>query len=216
MLLRDAVTGLTRRLLLGGLLLAPAAFVRGPLARRPLPSRRSPRRPFGPASFPDVEVITQDGQRVRFYEDLIKGKTVILNFMYAECEGSCPRATANLVHVQRAFAGRVGRDLFLVSLTLKPSHDTPEVLKAYAEAHGVRPGWAFVTGSPADLELLRRRLGFVDPDPKKDADKRSHIGVARFGNEPLQRWAACPALGNPEQLVRSIRWLLDSLGPIKA
>jgi protein SCO1/2 len=169
------------------------------------------RAAFGPGYFPNVELVSHEGKRLRFYDDLLAGKNVVINFMYTECDGSCPLTTANLVQVQRAFGARVGRDLFLYSITLKPEHDTPAELRAYATAHGVGPGWLFLTGDPGDIERLRRRLGFVDPDPVEDANKRSHVGVLRYGSEPLQRWTACPALGNPEQIVRSIRWLLDSL-----
>jgi protein SCO1/2 len=157
--------------------------------------------------FPDVTLTTHEGRRVRFYDDLIKDKIVTINFMYADCGGVCPGITMNLVKVQNALGDRVGRDIFMYSFTLKPAHDTPAVLKAYAEMHGVKPGWSFVTGSPRDMELLRVKLGFVDPDPKIDKDKSQHIGNVRYGNEALQLWAACPGLANPEWIVESIGYV---------
>ena len=154
--------------------------------------------------FPSATLRTQDDKKVQFY-DLIKGdRLVVINFMFANCDGICPNMTANLVKVQRALGDRVGRDIFLLSITLKPAEDTPKVLRAYAQAHGVGPGWLFLTGKPADIETLRRKLGYVDPDPELDRDKSQHIGVIRFGRESLDRWAACPALSEPAQIVRSI------------
>ena len=147
---------------------------------------------------------THEGKKVRFYDDLIKDKIVVINFMYAECEGICPGITANLVKVQKALGNRVGRDIFIYSITLKPEEDTAAVLKEYAEMHGARPGWTFLTGKPDDIELLRRRLGFVDSDPEVDKDKSQHIGNVRYGNEPLQQWGACPGQANPAWIVKLI------------
>src|SRR2546426_10278505 len=122
--------------------------------------------------FPNVTLTTHEGRKVKFYDDLIKDKIVTINFMYADCEGVCPGITMNLAKVQKALGDRVGRDIFMYSLTLKPEHDTPAVLKEYAEMHGVKPGWSLLTGDPADMELLRRKLGFVDPDPEVDKEDR--------------------------------------------
>ena len=157
--------------------------------------------------FPNAVVRTQDNQKVRFYDDLIKGRIVVINFFYAQCEKLCPRQTANLVKVQKLLGDRVGRDIFMYSITLDPKHDTPEVLKHYADTHGAKPGWWFLTGAPGDIELLRHKLGFVDPDPVVDADKSQHIGMMLFGNEALDRWAACPCLAHPQWMVTSILWM---------
>ena len=73
--------------------------------------------------------------------------------------------------------------------------------------HGAKPGWLFLTGDPKDIELLRRKLGFTNPDPKLDADKSQHIGMVRYGNEPLQQWAACPGQANASWIVESVLWV---------
>jgi protein SCO1/2 len=157
--------------------------------------------------FPNVALRTHEGKSVLFYDDLIAGKFVVINFMYTGCGDICPGMTANLVEVQRLLGERVGRDIFMYSITLSPELDTPEILRGYAETFGVQPGWLFLTGRRDDVELLRRKLGFIDPDPVADADQTQHIGIVKFGIERLDRWAGCPALANPEQIVRSIRWL---------
>ena len=157
--------------------------------------------------FPNVVLYTQENRKVRFYDDLIKGKIVVINVFYAQCDGVCPGITANLVTVQKMLGDRVGRDIFMYSLTLKPEHDTPTALKEYAEMFKVRPGWTFLTGKPADAELLRRSLGFTDPDPKLDQDKSQHIGNIKFGNERYMLWSACPGMANPEWIVKSIGWM---------
>lgn len=98
----------------------------------------------------------------------------------------------------------MGRDTFMYSFTLKPTEDTPAILREYALRFRVRPGWLFLTGDPADLELIRRRTGFVDPDPVRDANKLNHTGMVRYGNEPLTLWGACPGMSKPQSLVKSI------------
>jgi protein SCO1/2 len=157
--------------------------------------------------FPNVALRTHQNREVRFYDDLVKDKVVILNFMYATCEGVCPGITANLARVQALLGNRLARDIFMYSITLKPAEDTPAVLNDYVAMHNVAPGWSFLTGDPADVELLRRKLGFVNPDPALDADTSQHIGNIRYGNEPMQLWATCPGLADPSWIVESVGWL---------
>ena len=167
----------------------------------------SPRAVAHRGRIPNVPVQTHDGRTVRFYDDLVRHRIVTVNFMYAECRNICPGMTQNLAVVQRALGARVGRDVFMYSITLKPEEDTAAVLRAYAADHGVRPGWLFLTGAPDDIETLRRSLGFVDPDPAVDADTTQHIGVVLYGNDALDRWAACPALTDPEEMAKYIGWM---------
>ena len=159
--------------------------------------------------FPDVVLYTHEGKRVRFYEDLIKGRIVTINVMYATCKGVCPGITANLVKVQKLLGNRVGREVFMYSLTLEPEHDTPRVLKDYMKMHRVGPGWTYLTGKPEDVELLRQKLGFTNPNPQVDKDTSQHIGNLRYGNEPLMLWAACPGLVNPNWIYQSLSWVIQ-------
>lgn len=165
---------------------------------------RTPREKLAARSFPNVVLTTHEGKKVRFYDDLLKDKIVLINFMYVKCEGICPGTTANLVKVQKLLGNRLGKDIFMYSITLKPEEDTPEVLNRYAKAYRVGPGWQFLTGSPEDVELLRRKLGFIDRDPERDANKSNHIGMLRWGNEPLTLWAGCPGSLAPEKIVKEI------------
>lgn len=157
--------------------------------------------------FPNLLLTTHEGRKVRFYDDLIKDKIVVINFMYVKCDGVCPGITANLARLQKRLGSRLGRDIFMYSLTLKPEEDSPEVLRQYAKAYHARGGWTFLTGKPEDMELLRRKLGFTDPDPKLDADKSNHIGNIRYGNEPLLRWGSFPGLSRASWMAESISWV---------
>jgi len=158
----------------------------------------------GAAWFTNVEVKTQDGRTLRFYDDVMKGKILLINFFYTDCDAICPLMTENLARVQELLGARVGDEIRMVSISLQPEHDTPEVLAAYAETYGAGPGWMFLTGKKDDIELLRHRLGFVDIDPVVDADPEQHIGTVRIANEPMHRWAMSPALLSPAALVRAV------------
>ena len=193
-----------RALLVSGALASLASVIlRGVGFGRESAPRTGPRAGY----FPNAILRTHENKPVRFYDDLIKGKVVLINFMYTNCDGLCPRQTANLAAVQRALGDRVGHDIFMYSITLKPEEDTPKVLQEYAKSNGVKPGWLFLTGKPGDVEKLRRKLGFVDSDPIVDRDKSQHIGVVLYGNEALDRWAACPALTDPTEIVRYVLWM---------
>jgi protein SCO1 len=153
---------------------------------------------------PNVELTTQEGRKVRFYDDLVKGKVVAINFMFATCRKACPAATQNLAEVQDALGDRMGRDVTLLSISLDPERDTPEVLRGYAQAHGAKPGWYFLTGKRDDIELLRRKLGAYELDPVLDADKTQHAGIVILGNEPRGRWKAIAALSKPVRIRQAI------------
>ena len=155
--------------------------------------------------FTNVEVNAHDGRTFRFYDDLMRGKIILVNFFYSECDELCPLATQNLASVHELLGPRVGKDIFMYSISLRPEHDTPERLAVYAKTYGVGPGWLLLTGKPDDIELLRHRLGFVDSNPALDADPEQHLGTVRIANEPLHRWIMSPALLNPAAIVRAVK-----------
>lgn len=157
-----------------------------------------------PGRFPNLLLSTQDGKTVRFYDDCIKDKLVVLSMMYTSCSNICPPNTANLKAVQDELGARVGKDVFIYSLTLQPHIDRPEDLKAYAERYRTGPGWTFLTGKPAEMEILRKKLGFFDTDPVLDRDISRHSGVLRIGNERIDRWLMMPAMAKAKQIVYEI------------
>jgi protein SCO1 len=154
--------------------------------------------------FTNVEVKTHDGRTLRFYDDVMKGKILLINFFFTECDAVCPLVTENLARVQELLGPRVGNEIRMVSISLQPELDTPARLAVYAKTYGARPGWLFLTGKRDDIELLRHRLGFVDIDPAVDADPEEHLGTVRIANEPMHRWAMSPALLNPDALIRAV------------
>jgi protein SCO1 len=207
----DSLMNMNRRKLLA--LLGTAPFVGEMTARAQMPESHSrfqeisSRERIRQRYFPNLVLTNHFGKKVRLYDDLIKDKIVIFNMMYAKCEGICVPVTRNLVKVQSLFGDRMNKDIFMYSFTLKPDEDTPEHLAHYAHMHKIGPGWSLLTGSPADMELIRRKLGFTDPDPEADRDKKNHIGVIKYGNEPLERWGGCPGMSKPTWIVKTVGWV---------
>lgn len=177
------------------------------LAAATAPPCAKPNRGPRASYFPNLVVLDQDNVKARFYDDLIRGRTVVINFFYTSCQGRCPLTTANLLRVQALFGDRLGRSVHMYSITLDPEHDTPAVLRQYARSHRIGAGWRLLTGAPADIETLRRKLGFVSPDPVEDKERSSHLGVLRYGNEAVDRWAACPSTANPSEIVKYVSWV---------
>jgi protein SCO1/2 len=159
----------------------------------------------GPEYFTNAVFRTHENKEVRFYDDLIKGKQVVINFMYTRCEGSCPITTANLVKVQEVLKKRVGRDIFMYSITLKPEEDDPATLKEYAEMYRTKPGWLFLTGRREDIDTLRLRL-LAEYHPAIDLNPNQHTGMVRVINDSINRWFMSPSQASVETIVQSIRW----------
>ena len=159
--------------------------------------------------FPNVPLVTHQGKRVRFYDDLLKGRIVVLNLMYADCTSACPMITANMVKARKILDQRVKQDVFFYSLTIKPTEDTPQKLAEYAAMHHTGRNWLFLTGKPDDLELLRVKLGYADADPVKDRkDKALHSGMLRYGNEPLSQWSSIQGSADPEWIAEEITFVI--------
>jgi protein SCO1 len=153
---------------------------------------------------PNVVLTTQDGVRVRLYDDLIKGKVVLINFMFTTCKTVCPRATENLGRVADGLGDRLERDVRIISVTVDPRRDTAPVLKAYATRFGTPRGWYFVTGAQKDIDHLRDGLGINNDG----SDKNDHTGMVIYGNDSTDQWASTPVLTNAKTIVWSVTGLL--------
>lgn len=201
---------MNRRKLLATLAVAPLATGVVARAARPddkLKTAQSPREKLQKRYFPNFELTTHDGRKVHFYDDLIKDKIVVINFMYVKCEGICMPVTMNLKKVQKLLGDRVGRDIFMYSITLKPEEDTPAKLKQYVKVHNIKPGWTFLTGKPDEINTLRRSLGFKDAKAKLDQDLTNHTGMVKYGNEARLWWAMFPGEANAPWIVECIQWM---------
>lgn len=152
--------------------------------------------PWGANYFPNTPLVTQDGKKVRFFDDLIKDKVVAINFIFTGCSDSCPVETARLRQVQKILGDRIGKDIFLYSISIDPYNDTPATLKRYAEKFGIGPGWTLLTGEPDDIEQLRRRLGLYIEGLENGRSKDHNLSLI-IGNQATGRWMKASPFESP-------------------
>lgn len=156
---------------------------------------------WGADYFPNLPVVTQDGKTLKFYDDVIKGKIVVVSFIYTNCPDICPLTTARIAQVEDKLGELVGRDIFLVSMTVDPERDTPEQLKQFAQSFGAGPGWLFLTGRPEDMRIINTRLG------DRSRTFSEHRNEIILGNDATGEWARNSAFGDLDRLIMDIRSL---------
>jgi protein SCO1/2 len=163
---------------------------------------------WGADYFPNVSLTTHEGKTLHFFDDLIKDKVVVINFIFTRCPDACPLETARLREVQKILGDRVGQDVFFYSISIDPEYDTPEVLKKYAERFQVGPGWLFLTGKKDDITLLRTKLGLYDEEEEKGGDLSAHTLSLIMGNQKTGKWMKGSPFENPYIMATQIgSWL---------
>ena len=160
----------------------------------------------GATYFTNTPLVNQDGKTVHFFDDLIKGKSVVVNFIYTECGDSCPLETAKLAQVQKILGDRVGKDIFFYSISIDPKHDTPQTLKSYAKKFHAGPGWFFLTGKKEDIEVIRKKLGqAAGPDQNELTDHSTSLVI---GDEPTGQWMRDSSMDDARSIATMVAdWL---------
>ena len=158
-------------------------------------------RPWGEGYILNLPVTTHDGKTLRFYDDLVKGKIVIISFIYTSCTDICPITTARLAQLEDRLGELVGRDVFILSMTVDPEHDTPQRLKSYAEAFGTGPGWSFVTGNPDDIRAINAKFG------ERSKLLSEHRNQIVLGNDLTGEWQRDSVFGDLNRLVMTVKSL---------
>lgn len=156
--------------------------------------------------FSDVELVNQDGEKVRFYSDVLKGKTVVVNAFFTTCTSVCPPMNRSMEKIQEAFGDRVGKDVFLVSITVDPATDTPARMKEYAAKFHAGKGWTFLTGKKENLDWALYKLGqYVE-------DKESHKTVIIIGNEATGLWKKAFGMAKVDELIKIVESVAGDKG----
>jgi protein SCO1 len=155
-------------------------------------------RRWGEGYFPNLPVVTHDGKTVRFYDDLIKGKRVVISFIFTACKDFCPLTTARLTQVEEKLGERVGREIFFLSITVDPENDSAEKLKEYAESFHVGPGWKFVTGKPEDIRAINNKFG------ERMRSLTEHRNEIVLGNDVTGEWQRDNVLGDIDRVTISV------------
>ncbi|HKV33527.1 MAG TPA: SCO family protein [Pyrinomonadaceae bacterium] len=149
---------------------------------------------FTSSKIPDAPVLDQHGKQLNFYSDLIKGKTVAINFVFTTCTAICPSLTATFRRVQQDAANR-GIDVQLISVSVDPTTDTPERLNDYAAKFKAGPNWTFVTGDKARIDSVLAGLGAAV------SNKNDHTPMILIGNDSNDYWTRAYGLTSPTKIV---------------
>lgn len=153
--------------------------------------------------FTDVLLVNQNGEKMRFYSDLLKGKVVIINSFFGTCKGSCLPMNRNLEKVQEALGERIGKDVHIISISVDPLVDTPPTLREYAKKLHARPGWYFLTGDKQNVDFALNKLGqFV-------SDKQDHLNIIIIGNERTGLWKKAFGLAKSDEIVKVVESVLN-------
>jgi protein SCO1/2 len=155
-------------------------------------------QPVNGLDIPDVPVVDQDGNALRFYSDLVKGKVVAVNFVFTTCTTICPPMGANFAKLQKILGDRAGQGVHLISVSVDPSTDTPERMKAWGEKFGAGPGWTLVTGDRNEITRLLKALGVYTPDIN------DHSPLVLVGNDPKGQWTRAYGLAAPAKVAELI------------
>ena len=178
----------------------PVAVQQNPTtSRQAKPDAQSPAQTY----FTDVVLVNQNGEKMRFYSDLLHDKVVVINSFFATCPGSCLPMERNLEKVQQALGDRVGKDVHIISISVDPTVDTPANLKEYAKKLHARPGWYFLTGEKQNVDFALNKLGqFV-------TDKQDHLNIFIIGNERTGLWKKAFGLAQSDELVKVVESVLN-------
>jgi protein SCO1/2 len=153
--------------------------------------------------FGEIELVNQNGEKMRLYSDLLKGKVVIINSFFATCQGSCLPLNRNLEKVQAAMGDHIGKDLYIISISVDPTVDTPARPKEYAKKLNAQPGWYFLTGEKEKVDLALYKLGqYVE-------NKQDHLNIFIIGNERTGLWKKAFGLARSDELVKVVESVLN-------
>jgi protein SCO1/2 len=166
----------------------------------PAPAPEEADRPLGRLSVPDVVLTNQHAQPVSL-AGLVRGKTVVVSFVFTRCTTICPPIGIQLSRLRRQLGDSAGKDVELISISLDPAHDTPEKLREWGERFGAGPGWTLLTGAEKDIEKVLKALTVYKPA------KEEHSPIVLIGNGLTGEWIRAHALSAPDGLLRSLERL---------
>lgn len=190
-----------RRLVVLGLLVAAPAFAQQPPAAD-APGGINAAHHY----FTDLELTDQDGRTHRLYSDLLQGKTVVINAFFATCQGVCPVLSAKMAKIQDALGDKLGKEALILSITVDPKADTPEVLHQYAARWNAKPGWLFLTGPADNVQTALRKLGqYVE-------NKEAHTTIVIVGNDKTGLWKKANGVASPQELIGIVESVVNDKG----
>jgi protein SCO1/2 len=150
---------------------------------------------------PDVTLIDPEGRRVALRELIDTARPVMLEFIFATCTTICPVMSAGFSHLQGTL-GEESERVSLISITIDPEHDSPEIMRAYLRRYKAKPGWSFLTGSRADIDsVLTAFDAYV-------SNKMLHEPVTLLRRPASREWLRINGLLSGKELMEEYRMLI--------
>ncbi len=156
--------------------------------------------------FTDVVLINQHNKPMRLYSDLLMGKVVIINTFFSHCESVCPVINGNMAKIQKFLGDRLGRDVFIISISVDSVNDTPAQLKLYAKNLNARPGWFFLSGKKENVEIALNKLGL------NAENREAHPNIVIIGNDSSGMWKKAFGLAPTNELFKIVESVINDNG----
>jgi len=186
-----------------------ALLAASPLAMSVLaPIAATAQSPWGKDYFPNVSLTTETGKQVKFYDDVLKGKVLVVNFMFTKCGDVCPLDTAQLKKVSEILGDKMGKSIFFYSVSVDPANDTPAAMAEFKEKYQIGKGWTFLTGKLEDVTLIQQKFG-LEP---ANGTPRAHSTTIILANEPSGQWIKRSPYENPQMLANLLAGHLNPRG----
>ena len=181
-------------------------LINGMISASPSKTQRPVENLSAKKYFTDVVLVNQNGENMRFYSDLLKGKVAVIHTLFTTCSEACPVITQKVVEIQKALGDRLGKDVHLISLSVDPLTDTPKRLKDYADKLEAKPGWYFLTGKKENMDFALQKLGqFVE-------NKETHMNIILIGNDRTGLWKKLFSMAKVEELIKIVEGVLNDKG----
>lgn len=153
--------------------------------------------------FTDTKLINQDGKVMRFYSDLLQGRSIVIDTFFTTCTGVCPLLNQRMARIQSWLGDRLGKDVVLVSISVDPEHDTPPRLLQYAQRFKARPGWYFLTGPKPNVDIVLRKLGHLVSGPD------DHNTILLVGNDRTELWKKAQGVAASDDVIKVVQSVVD-------
>jgi cytochrome oxidase Cu insertion factor (SCO1/SenC/PrrC family) len=154
--------------------------------------------------FTDLELVTQDGEPVRFFTDVLKDKVVLINFVFTHCQDACPLITRKLLSTRELMAEEVNVRVHFVSISIDPERDTPAALQEFMTKFDIpSDNWLFLTGDKQNVEHIVRKLGQFTPEVEE------HSTLLLAGNVKERHWVKIPPTVPPIGIAEKLRLLVQ-------
>ena len=149
-------------------------------------------------TIPDVTLLAANGDEVSMGDLLSADKPVALNFIFTTCTTICPVMTATFAKMQRELDKEQLDHLQVVSITIDPEYDRPEVLRSYAERFNASESWLFLTGRSEDVNAVMRAFDAYA------GSKMNHQPLTFMREHPQQSWLRVDGLASGKDLAKLI------------